>query len=85
MKEREARRAGQAQAADRQIKALDEAGGTVETDDADTQVFADAEGTGSMGRELESEEGETGQATNGDTAEGVIHDEDGQPHIDLQA
>ena len=35
-KEREARRAGQVQAASRQIQSLDEAGATVDTDDGDT-------------------------------------------------
>ncbi len=85
VKEREARRAGQVQAADRQVKSIDEAGSTVDTDDADTQVFADAEGTGSAGREFEEEGGDDAQSAAETSDDGVTHDEDGKPHLDLKA
>lgn len=85
MKEREARRAGQAHAADRHVRTVDEADSTVDTDDADTQVFADAEGTGSMGRELEGEAGDTVQPSADNSENGIVHDDEGRPHLDLQA
>ena len=58
---------------------------TVETDDGDTQVFADAEGTGSQGRSHEQglldkpDDDETG-----DTA-GKPADQDEPPHLDIEA
>lgn len=83
-KVREARRAGQAQAAERQVTSVDEAGSMVDTEDADTQVFADAEGGGGLGRQLGEAE-EEGAETVGDASSGVTTDEDGQTHLDLQA
>ena len=83
-KEREARRAGQADTANRQVKAVDEQGTTVDTEDADTAIFADAEGTGSQGRPFE--EGKPEQEDAPDTpGDGVIEGEDGQLHLDLEA
>ncbi len=83
-KERDARRAGQADAATRHVKTVDEAGNTVETTDTDVAVFSDAEGGGSQGREPEErppdEAAPTGQA---DT--GIRKDEDGRLHVDLEA
>ena len=46
-KDRDARSAGQSNAVDRQVKAVGEAGTTVETTDGDTRISSDAEGTGS--------------------------------------
>jgi len=54
-KEREARRAGSAEAANRQVKAVDEADTHVDTEDGDTAVFADSEGAGSQGRSLDED------------------------------
>ena len=83
-KERGARGAAQAHAANHQIKALDESGSTVETEDADTQVFTDAEGGGSQGRAFEEEQPESEDP--GTTPDrGVTRDEDGRLHLDLEA
>lgn len=83
-KEREARRAGNIQGSSRQVKSLDEAGETVETTDADTAIFTDAEGTGSEGRENEEET--VDQSEDADAAQnGITTDGDGQLHVDLEA
>jgi hypothetical protein len=83
-KEREARRAGQADTAERQVKAVDEQGTTVDTEDADTAIFADAEGTGSQGRPFE--EGTPEKEQEPETPEnGVTRGKDGQLHLDLEA
>jgi len=52
-KDREARRAGEANSARRQNVSINEAGDIVETTDSDSRVFTDAEGGGSQGRTLE--------------------------------
>jgi len=52
-KDREARRAGEANTARRQNVSINEAGDTVETTDSDSRVFSDAEGGGSQGRTLD--------------------------------
>jgi len=80
-KQREARRAAQSGAAERQVKSIDEADTVVDTDDADAQVFTDAEGGGSLGRDLS---GET-QEPLGDEQTGIVTDDDGQTHLDLRA
>lgn len=84
-REREAHGAGQAQAATRQLKTVDDAGTTVETTDADSRVFADAEGQGGQGRafgdQTQTERGADSEA--GGT--GITTDEQGQMHIDLSA
>ena len=83
-KEREARRAGQTDATSRQVKAVDEQGGTVDTEDADTAIFPDAEGTGSQGRPFEEPGAEERQAP--ETSDnGISKDEDGQLHLDIEA
>ena len=85
-KDREARRTGQADTAARQIRTTDEAGSTVDTNDADVAIFADAEGTGSAGRETEEEqpgEGESGEVA--PDGRGITKDEDGRTHVDLEA
>ncbi|MGB2987074.1 MAG: hypothetical protein WBE26_14470 [Phycisphaerae bacterium] len=85
-KERDARRAGQAEAANRQAKSVTEAGDTVETTDADVAVFADAEGTGSQGRPFEeAETGEQETAGGADEKNGITKGDDGQLHVDLEA
>jgi len=83
--ERDASRAGRAEATKRQIQSLDEAAATVDTNDGDTAVFTDAEGTGSQGRATEDGES-TPEDGDQDTKEsGVIKDDDGRPHLDIQA
>jgi len=84
---RDADRAGQAQAANKTARAVDEAGSTVETTDSDTQVFADAEGTGSKGRSFEEDVPEQREEESAppDDASGIIRTSDGQLHLDLEA
>jgi len=82
-REREAGRTGQAQIADRQVKAVSDAGEVVDTDDADTRVFADSEGSGSQGRAFEEAGGESSREDQ--ETEGIIRDADGQLHLDLEA
>ena len=84
-KERGARHAGQAHAANRQVKAVDEHGNTVDTEDADTAIFADAEGTGSQGRSLEEGASPEQQETPANGESGIIEDENGQLHLDIEA
>ena len=84
-KERAAGAAGQSNAARRQIKAVDEAGSTVDTEDADTQVFTDAEGSGSLGRPFEEEAAGEGEEAAGQDETGISQGEDGQVHLDLEA
>ncbi len=83
-KERDARRAGQAETAKRQIKTIDEAGSTVDTEDADVAIFAEAEGTGSEGRE-EPEERAEEPKEGGTPSKGISKDADGRFHVDLEA
>lgn len=82
-KEREARQAGQADAASRQIKSVDEAGSTVDTNNEDVAVFKDAEGEGSQGSEPTETEAEQEPAAEAD--EGVTQGDDGRLHLDLEA
>ncbi len=81
---RAGRLAAQASAANREIKSIDESGTTVDTDDAETQVYADAEGTGSQGRPFEEEQGEEGESP-AEADRGVTTDDDGRLHLDLEA
>lgn len=83
-RERAGSAAGQGNAAQRQVKAVDEAGSTVETEDADNQVFTDAEGSGSQGKPFEDDRpAEEAEAT--ESEDGVIRGEDGRLHLDLEA
>ncbi len=83
---REARRAGQHHAAKTQVQSVDEAGATVETHDDDSRVFADAEGTGSQGRQMseDSESSSDGGCDETD-AGGITIDKEGNTHLDLRA
>jgi len=85
VKEREVRRAGQAHAANRQVRTVDEAGTTVETSDADAQIFTDAEGQGGQGRQLDDETNPPPKEPTSDLRKGVSADKDGQLHLDLEA
>ena len=84
-KDREASSAGQAHAADRQTKAITEAGDVVETTDADAQVFTDSEGTGSQGRSSDEEPGAAHEDDQTSPARGIVRDADGRVHVDLEA
>ncbi len=84
-KGRAAARANTSSAANRQTKAVEEAGSTVDTEDEDNRIFADAEGGGSQGRTFE--EGAAAEQEQGDAVsdDGITQDEDGQLHLDLEA
>ena len=84
-KERGAARAGQAHTVNRQVRAADEAGSSVDTTDADARVFADTEGQGSLGRQTEAETNVEGEDTATTETDGIIRDDDGQLHLDLEA
>ena len=84
-KEREARRAGQTDAATRQVKTVDEAGSTVETGDDDVAVFTDAEGGGGQGRESEEHGPPETDSADSAAAGGITEGDDGQLHVDLEA
>jgi hypothetical protein len=76
--------ADRANAKDRQVKALDESSSTVETEDGDTQVYTDAEGSGSQGRPFEEQgTGEDGVADEKES-DGVTRDDEGQLHLDIE-
>ena len=81
----DAERAGQAKAAQNQVRSVDEVEITVETTDDNAKVFADAEGSGSEGRS--EEEGNAPQEEPGTSQEdrGITTDEDGTQHVDLEA
>jgi len=83
---RDARRAGQAQAARSQAKTVTEEGTTVETTDSDVAIFTNSEGAGSQGRSLEQEDSKDDlqNPQTGDSS-GITRDSDGNPHVDLQA
>jgi hypothetical protein len=83
-KAKDAAGAERANAKDRQVKALDDASSTVETEDGDTQVYTDSEGSGSQGRSFEEQgAGEQGAADEGES-NGVTRDDDGQLHLDIE-
>ncbi len=84
-KDRDARRAGQANAVERQVKAAGEADTTVETADNDTQICADAEGTGSQGRNFQEESPEQEDAPDKTADGGITKDAEGRLHLDLEA
>ena len=87
-KQQDARRADQANAVTQQVRGIDESGNTVDTADADNQVFADAEGAGGQGRAFDESVGE--DPAQSDHADGTAldarrTDDDGVEHIDLEA
>jgi hypothetical protein len=84
-KERGAARAGQSYAADRQVRSIDEAGDVVDTADDDARVFSDAEGQGNQGRDRKEGDGADQESTSATQREGVIRDDDGTLHVDLEA
>jgi len=84
-KTRSGERAGQAHAAERQVRSLNEVEDTVETTDDNTKVFSDAEGTGSQGRDVEDEGGGANDKPPEGEQPGITTDEDGHQHLDVEA
>ena len=84
-RDREARQATQANAADRRAHAVNQADTTVETTDNDTQVFTDAEGAGSQGRNFEEENTPPDEDSTESRDGGIIQDDQGNLHLDLEA
>ncbi len=78
-------RSGAAGADGGRERKVDEAGEVVETSDNDTQVFADGDGAGSQGRNIEEEAVETDDEPTTPDVGGISHDADGNPHLDLEA
>ena len=79
-------RSGTAGADGDRTRRVDEAGEVVETSDNDTQVYADADGAGSQGRAAEEEAAEaTAEEPTPPESDGLSHDADGHPHLDLEA
>ncbi len=83
-KEREANRAATAHTAERGVKNIADRGATIDTEDGDTAIFADAEGTGSQGRPFEEDTQPEEEAESETIPEGITRDEDGQFHLDLE-
>ncbi|MCH8149318.1 MAG: hypothetical protein IH987_15265 [Planctomycetes bacterium] len=82
---RDARSAATANASNQRARAVDEAGNTVDTEDNDNQVFADAEGSGGRGRPFEEGNPTDDPDAGEESKTGVTKDDDGQLHIDLEA
>lgn len=85
-KARDANSANRVDAANRRTQAVDQAASSVDTDDRDAQVFTDAEGAGSQGRQLD--EDQTPDQTDDQSPPeppGITRDEDGKLHLDLEA
>ncbi len=81
----DAERAGQAKAAQRQVKSVDEVEITVETTDDNTKVSPDAEGSGSEGRSEEEDTAPQEEPGTSSPERGITTDEDGTQHVDLEA
>jgi len=83
---RDAAQAGAAQSARRTAQSIDEADTTISTDDNDTQVYADSDGSGGTGRESGEEPGQAPTSDQQpDHGDGIAHDENGDLHLDIQA
>ncbi len=83
-KARDKARNDQTRSAERNAKAIDDAGAVIETEDGDTAVFADAEGAGGQGRHTEEGEHEP-ESEDTPKKTDVTTDTDGQQHLDIQA
>lgn len=83
----DARRAGETEAATKSVRTIDEAGVIVDTDDRDTEVYADSEGLGGQGRADDGgkEAPTDDQSKNDNITSGIIRTADGQIHLDLTA
>lgn len=80
----DAERSARADAADRSARAVGEHAAMVDTDDADTRVFSDAEGHGSQGRPFD-EPPEEASAEAPPPKPGITVSADGAIHIDIEA
>lgn len=80
----DAERSARAEAADRTARAVGEHAAVVDTDDADTRVFTDAEGHGSQGRPFD-EPPEEPAAESPPPKPGITTSPDGAIHIDIEA
>ena len=83
---RDAQSAGRSDASNRRTKAINQAGSAVDTEDGDTQVFSESEGSGSQGRALEGDQ--TPEQPDDEapgTPPGVTRDDEGHLHLDLEA
>ncbi|MHC5109883.1 MAG: hypothetical protein ACYTHJ_08400 [Planctomycetota bacterium] len=86
-KEREAGKAGAQNINEKRVRAADEAGNTVDADDADTAVFTDSEGQGSQGRAFDSATDEsTDDQEEQAPADGDQDSDDGdsESHLDIE-
>ncbi len=83
---RDADAANRTDAGNRRTKAIEQAGSAVDTEDGDTQVFSESEGTGSQGRALEGDEtpDQPDDQAPGEPP-GLTRDNDGHVHLDLEA
>lgn len=81
---RDAARADATRAGADPNRAVDKADEVIATDDKDTEVYSDAEGTGSQGREPDVQSEEQ-QAADGPPPQGISRDDDGQLHLDIEA
>lgn len=84
-KEHDARRVAQSDISKRQAKTVGETESTVETSDQDVAVFSDSEGGGSQGRDNLGEELEESVADEDVFEDGIVRDENGDLHLDLEA
>lgn len=82
---RDGERAGQANAATRRARAIDDAGNTIETGDSDIEVYADAAGAGGQGRATEEEAAENAASEASDRRDEFHRDDGGELHVDIQA
>ncbi len=82
---RDAERSGQSGAAEKSIKAIDQAGNAIETSDEDTAVFSDSEGGGTHGRDAGDGDQEEIYEDDGEALTGVVIDDEGAEHLDIQA
>lgn len=80
---RNAARSGEANAARRNARAIDDAGNLIETSDNDTAVFTDAEGAGGQGREHEQPGQEHHEDHPNEADAGLTRDKDGRLHLDV--
>ncbi len=86
-KARDAEKSGRAEAGRREAKAIDEAGSTIEANDEDVAVFADAEGAGGQGRSSQEESNDAHESDQqaDEDSQGFSTDSTGQTHVDLEA
>lgn len=82
---RNAARAGEASAARRTARAIDDAGNLIETSDNDTAVFTDAEGAGGQGREPDAEDHQHPDDRAETEDGGLTRGNDGRMHLDVEA